>query len=209
MLCGYMFLDRANGNSRWYNVGGAGDPRRNVRHDVKHYKGVFPAAITPMSRKDGKVNEEAFRAVMEMNIRAGVDGFWTAGGTGESVYLTDEENRRIAEISADQNKGRTTVIMQVGAATTARAAKNAENAAKAGVEAICALPPHFFNPGHDAVVEYYRVVGAAANLPLFVYNLPIATGIEITPALMAKIKEKVPQLVGLKHASMDYGAMVD
>ena len=51
------------------------------------------------------LNEEAFRATMEFNIQAGVHGFWVAGGTGESVLLDDEENQRIAEISADQNAG--------------------------------------------------------------------------------------------------------
>ncbi|MCB0099938.1 MAG: dihydrodipicolinate synthase family protein, partial [Caldilineaceae bacterium] len=71
------------------------------------FKGIVPAIITPMTA-DGKLNEEAFRRVMEFNIQAGVHGFWVAGGTGESILLSDEENRRIAEIAADQNQGRIT-----------------------------------------------------------------------------------------------------
>ena len=55
------------------------------------FKGVFPALITPMS-SDGKLNESALRQVMEFNIKAGVHGFWVAGGSGESVFLEDEEN---------------------------------------------------------------------------------------------------------------------
>ena len=70
------------------------------------YEGIFPAIVTPMS-PDGKLNEAAFREVMEFNIRAGVGGFWVAGGNGESVLLSDEENMRIAEIASDQNDGRT------------------------------------------------------------------------------------------------------
>lgn len=166
------------------------------------FHGVVPAIITPMTA-DGEVNEKAFRAVMEDNIQSGVHGFWTAGGTGESVLLTDEENRRIAKAATDQNQGRTNVIMHVGAQTTLRAARNAENAAKEGVEAICAVPPFFVRPGDKGVVDYYKAVGAAADLPLFVYNLPQATGVEITPDLIKQLQDDVPQLTGLKHSAFD------
>ena len=167
---------------------------------MSKFRGIFPAIITPMTAEGG-LNEEAFRQVMEFNIQAGVQGFWVAGGTGESILLDDAENRRIAEIAADQSQGRIANIMHVGAPTTARAARLAEHAAKAGVEAICCVPPFFYTQSDSGVVEHYRVVAAAADLPFFVYNLPSATGVEITPQLMAKIQDGVPQLAGLKHSA--------
>ena len=166
------------------------------------FEGIVPAIITPMT-DDGQVDEEAFRVVMEDNIQAGVHGFWTAGGTGESVLLTDDENHRIARAAADQNRGRTNVIMHVGAQTTARAALNAEHAASAGVEAICAVPPFFVHPGDEGVADYYKTVAAAADLPLFAYNLPQSTGVELTPDLMKRLQDNVPQLTGLKHSGYD------
>lgn len=150
---------------------------------------------------EGKLNEDAFRKVIEYNIRAGVHGFWVAGGAGESVLLDDDENCRIAEIAADQARGRIANIMHVGAPTTERAARMAEHAAKAGVEAICAVPPFFYRPGPDEIAEHYRAIGAAAGLPLFIYNLPHATGVEITLDLAKKIQDRVPQLAGLKHSA--------
>lgn len=170
---------------------------------MSDFKGVYPAIVTPMT-PSGDLNEEAFRVVYEGNVRAGAHGFWIAGGTGESVYLTEAENNRIAEIAADQNGGRVKNIMHVGAATTAQAARQAAHAAKAGVEAICAVPPFFYGVEDYAIVEYYRVVGTAADLPLFAYNLPHATGVDIGPDLMAKIQDKVPQLRGLKHSSSEF-----
>ena len=122
------------------------------------FRGIYPAIITPM-RRDGEIDEAAFREVMEFNIRAGVHGFWVAGGTGESILLTEDENGRIAEAAADQNRGRVKNIMHVGAATTAQTIRQAERAARAGVEAICAVPPFFYNGSDDDVVEYYRAVG--------------------------------------------------
>ena len=168
------------------------------------FKGVVPAIITPKT-PEGGLNEAAFREVMEFDIRAGVHGFWVAGGTGESILLTDEENMRLAEIAADQNQGRTNVIMHVGAPTTDRAARLAEHAAGAGVDAICCVPPFFYPHPDEAIVEHYRVVAAAAGLPFFAYNLPNSTGVEITPELAKKIQERVPQFVGLKHSSLDFG----
>ena len=164
------------------------------------FEGVIPAIITPMTG-DGRLNEEAFREVMEFNIRAGVHGFWIAGGTGESVLLDDDENMRISEIAADQGQGRVNNIMHVGAPTTKRAARMAEHAASSGVDAICCVPPFFYRPTDEALVEHYRVVASAAQLPLFVYNLPGATGVEITPERMRKIQDGVPQLKGLKHSA--------
>src|SRR5687767_2325467 len=102
---------------------------------MREFKGVFPATITPMDRT-GKLNESAFRQVLEFNITAGVTGFWLAGGTGESILLDDDENRRIAEIAVDQSQRRIVNIMHVGAPTTKRTAALAEHAANAGVDAI-------------------------------------------------------------------------
>ncbi|HCK14443.1 TPA: N-acetylneuraminate lyase, partial [Candidatus Poribacteria bacterium] len=129
------------------------------------FQGLFPAIITPMTA-DGELNEDAYRKVMEFNIRAGVDGFWVAGGTGESVLLDDEENCRVAGIVADQSQGRVKNIMHVGAPTTERSAKMAEHAAKVGVEAICCVPPFFYRRSDDEIVEHYRIVASAADLPL-------------------------------------------
>jgi len=175
---------------------------------MSDFRGVVPAIITPMTA-DGELNEDAFRRVMEFNIQAGVHGFWVAGGTGESILLTDEENRRIAEIAADQNQGRIQNIMHVGAPTTRRAARLAEHAAKVGVEAICCVPPFFYGQSDASIVEHYRVVAEAADLPLFVYNLPQSTNVEITPGLMRKIQERAPQLTGLKHSAPYQGFIRD
>ena len=167
------------------------------------FRGVFPAVITPMTAQ-GRLNEAVLREVLEFNIQSGVHGFWVAGGTGESVLLDDEENMRIAEIAVEQVRGRALNIMHVGASTTARAVGMAEHAAKAGVDAICCVPPFFYSQNDDAIVEHFKAVAAAADLPFFVYNLPQMTGIEITPELMQKIQDCVPQTAGLKHSAFTF-----
>ena len=90
----------------------------------RKFEGIYTALITPMN-SDHELNEEVFREVVEFNIQSGINGFWVAGGSGESVLLDDEENSRLAAIVADQTAGRAKIIMHVGAPTTKRAAKMA------------------------------------------------------------------------------------
>ncbi|MDA0711023.1 MAG: dihydrodipicolinate synthase family protein [bacterium] len=167
------------------------------------FEGVVPAVPTPMD-KAGAFDEAAFRKVLEFNIESGVHGFWVAGGTGESVLLEDDENKAVAKAAADQAKGRAKIIMHVGAPTTARAARLAEHAATVGADALCCVPPFFYRRSDEEIAEHYRIVAEAANLPLFVYNLPSATGVEITPGMMKTIQDRVPQLKGLKHSAMTF-----
>lgn len=166
------------------------------------FRGVVPAIVTPLTPA-GQVNERAFRRIMECNIQAGAHGFWIAGGSGESILLDDDENRRLAALASEQGQGRVRNIMHVGAPTTARAARLAAHAAQVGADAICCVPPFFYRQSHAAIAEHYRTVAAAADLPFFVYNVPKFTGQEITPDLMRRIQDRVPQLEGLKHSAVD------
>ncbi|MBT6205502.1 MAG: dihydrodipicolinate synthase family protein [Alphaproteobacteria bacterium] len=166
---------------------------------MTNLSGVVPAVVTPFTR-DGAFNERAFRDMLEYNIQAGVHGFWIGGGSGESVMLDDEENLQIAKAAAEQGAGRVTNIMHIGASTTRRAVAMAENAAKAGVQALCCVPPFFYEVTDEAIIEHYRAVGAATDLPLMLYNLPQSTNVEITPALARRIRDAVPTLAGLKHS---------
>lgn len=166
---------------------------------MEKWKGVMPAIVTPFTADDD-LDEKAFRHIMEFNILAGVHGFWVAGGTGESVMLSEAENMRLAEISVEQAAGRVLIIHHVGAVTTAGAVRQAKAAAKAGVDAVCCVPPFFYKPSVNALVAHYQAIGVASGgLPMFIYNLPQCTGTEITPGLMKKIKENAPSCMGLKR----------
>ncbi|SVC32053.1 uncharacterized protein METZ01_LOCUS284907 [marine metagenome] len=169
----------------------------------KDFQGIYVALATPMT-PESELNEDALRQLLDFNIDSGVDGFWIAGGGGESVLLDDDENRRIAEISAEQVAGRAKIIMHVGAPTTKRAASMAEHASKVGVDAICCVPPFFYGQPKEAIAEHYRSVSESAGLPFFAYNLPSSTGVEITPDMMALFQERVPRMEGLKHSAFNF-----
>ena len=164
------------------------------------FEGVYPAIITPLDNKN-KFNEEAFRKIVEFNINSGAHGFWVSGGTGESVYVDHNEIKKVIKSSVDQSQNRAKIIAHVGAITTHKAQILAESAANSGAHAICAVPPFFYKPNIDTIINHYKAISeAAGNIPFFVYNLPQSTGTEITPQIMKEIMTAIPNTAGLKHS---------
>lgn len=169
------------------------------------YKGVFPAPPTPMTPDGSRVAEKALRAMLEDNIAHGCGGFWMAGSTGEGPALTEDQRDVVAQVSAEVCKGRALVIMQVGSMTAATAIRAAKTARSAGCAAVCCLPPLFFRPTERSIIDYYRAVAdAAGDLPLFVYNLPQLTQVELVPSLMEKLQREIPTLKGIKHSAPEF-----
>jgi N-acetylneuraminate lyase len=168
------------------------------------FKGMFPAPPTPVT-EDGRIHEQALRALLEDNIAHGVNGFWMAGTTGEGPILTDEQRDAVTRISAEVCKGRALAIMHVGAISTASAVKAANTARQAGCAAVCCLPPFFFPSTERSRIDHYKAVAdAAGELPFFVYNLPQLTQVETVPSLMEKFMRAIPTLKGLKHSAPNF-----
>jgi len=168
------------------------------------FKGVFPANPTPV-RSDGRINEEALRAIFEDNLSHGVGGFWIAGSTGEGPVMSDLQRETTARIAGEIISGKGLSIMHVGAISTESAAKGAKAAKDSGCDAICCVPPFFFKGNDQMTIDHYkRVAEAADGLPFFVYNLPQLTQVETTPDFMEKIVAAVPTVVGLKHSAVNF-----
>jgi dihydrodipicolinate synthase/N-acetylneuraminate lyase len=168
------------------------------------FKGVFPANPTPV-RSDGRINEEALRAIFEDNLSHGVGGFWVAGSTGEGPVMSDQQRETTARIAGETISGKGLSIMHVGAISTESVAKGAKAAKDSGCDAICCVPPFFFKGDDQMTIDHYkRVADAADGLPFFVYNLPQLTQVETTPDFMEKIVAAVPTVVGLKHSEVNF-----
>jgi dihydrodipicolinate synthase/N-acetylneuraminate lyase len=168
------------------------------------YKGVFPAPPTPLTA-DGKVHEQALRALLEDNMAHGAHGFWMAGTTGEGPILAEDQRDAVARITAETCRGKALTIMHAGAIATASAVKAARAAREAGCDAVCCLPPFFFPSSERSRIEHYQAVAdAAGDLPFFVYNLPQLSQVELVPRLTEKIQRAVPTLKGVKHSAPNF-----
>ena len=164
-------------------------------------RGIYPALLTPMSDDGSTVNYAALRQLVEMQIQCGVHGFFVCGGSGEGILLTTEERRQILETVLDQSAGRAKVIAHVGAVSTAQGQELARHASTLDVAAIAAIPPIYFKVDATALREHYAMIAeGAGDKPLWVYNIPSATGVEITAAVMGDLLT-IPTVSGIKYSS--------
>jgi N-acetylneuraminate lyase len=164
-------------------------------------RGILPALLTPMSDDGASVDDEALRQLVELHISRGVSGFFVCGGSGEGLLLTPDERRAVLASVVEVARGRAAIVAHIGALDTATAQRLASHAAELGVDAVAAVPPVYFRVDESALFDHYRLIAeAAGGLPVYPYNIPSATGVEITAAVMARLLE-IPAVSGIKYSS--------
>lgn len=117
--------------------------------------------------------------------------------------MSIEQRKRVAEIVVDQVKARIPVVVHIGVISTAMTIQLAKHAEKIGADALGCVTPYYYAPDDDAIVEHYRRVVESVRIPIFVYNIPHRTTINVTPDLMVKLA-KLPNIMGIKDSSRDF-----
>ena len=162
------------------------------------FEGTYTALITPF--RDGAVDEPALRHLIREQITAGVDGVVPCGSTGESATMNHAEHQHVISIAVEEAAGKAKVIAGTGSNNTAEAISLTSYAKKAGADAALLISPYYNKPTQEGHVAHYRAIADAAGLPLFVYNIPGRTGVNILPETIAKMADH-PLIVGVKEAS--------
>jgi 4-hydroxy-tetrahydrodipicolinate synthase len=162
------------------------------------FAGTHTALVTPF--RDGKVDEPALRRLIREQIAAGVDGIVPCGSTGESATMNHTEHETVIAISVEEAAGKVKVIAGTGSNNTAEAVSLTTYAKRAGADAALLISPYYNKPTQAGHVAHYRAIADAAGLPLFVYNIPGRTGVNILPETIAEMAEH-PMIVGVKEAS--------
>lgn len=172
----------------------------------KLFKGIKSALVSCFDENEN-VNGDDMRRLMRWHIKEGFSGFYINGGTGEGPRLQKETRKRIAEIAVDEVKGTgADIINHVGAIDLRTAVELAEHAAKVGCDAISSVPPFFFGYGEEQIYEYYKAIADASGLPVLMYASPLA-GVNITPKMVDRLMDRIPNLIGLKWTSPNYYTM--
>jgi 4-hydroxy-tetrahydrodipicolinate synthase len=166
---------------------------------MKRFEGSYVALVTPF--RDGAVDEERLRALVDFQIDGGTDGLVPCGTTGESATLSHAEHRRVVEIVVEQARGRVPVVAGTGSNSTSEAVALTEHAQKAGAAGALVITPYYNKPSPEGLYRHFAAV-AAVGLPIVVYNVPSRTGVDLKPDTMARIAELAP-VVGLKEATAD------
>ncbi len=163
-------------------------------------QGVFPALVTPFT-KDNQIDETAYRKLIKAIIN-NVDGVVVAGTTGEFVYLSFEERKRLYEIAVDEIGGKKPVIAGTGAASTKHAIELAGYAAKAGAKACLVVCPYFIGTDDKGIHEHYYRLAKKSELPIILYNIPQTAGRYI-PRRVIEDLARIDNIIGLKDSSGD------
>jgi len=162
------------------------------------FTGTLPALVTPF--RDGAVDEDALRALVERCIEGGVDGLVPCGTTGESVTLTTAEHTRVVRITVEQAKGRVPVVAGSGTVSTAHTIELAEIAKHAGAEGLLLVCPYYNRPTQEGLEAHFRAVLAAVPMPTILYNIPSRTGVDLSVETLARLSD-VKEIVGMKEAT--------
>lgn len=163
------------------------------------FKGSIPALITPF--KDGALDEKRFQDFVEWQISEGSHGLVPVGTTGESPTLTHDEHKRVVELCIEAAAGRVPVMAGAGSNNTAEAIDLARFAEKAGADALLVVTPYYNKPNQAGLIAHFKAIDAAVGVPIYIYNIPGRSIIDMTTETMAELYKSCKNIAGVKDAT--------
>jgi 4-hydroxy-tetrahydrodipicolinate synthase len=162
------------------------------------FTGSIVAIVTPF--KNGAVDEESLRELVEFQIANGTDGIVPCGTTGEASTLDYEEHYRVIEIVISQVNRRVPVIAGTGSNSTKEAIELTEQAKKIGADGALLVTPYYVKPTQEGLYRHYKSIAEAVALPQVLYNVPGRTSINLLPETVARLAD-IPNIVAIKEAT--------
>jgi len=170
------------------------------------FKGSIVAIVTPF--KNGKIDEESYRKLIEFQIENGTSAIVPCGTTGESATLGMEEHNRVIDVCIDAVKKRVPVIAGTGGNSTGEAIELTEHAKKSGADASLQVTPYYNKPTQEGLYQHFKAIANAVALPQVLYNVPGRTSVNMLPQTVARLAE-LPEIVAIKEASGNLGQMAE
>ena len=165
-------------------------------------RGVLTALATPFAA-DGSVDVARLRALVDRSIDGGVHGVVACGSTGEFSALSGDERRLVVETVVDQAARRVPVIAQTGATSTAEAIRLSRHAQSAGVDVVMPVAPYYEALSVEETLTYLRAVAGSVDIPVMLYNLPAATGVDLDPDTVGALAREVENIRYIKNTTID------
>ena len=167
------------------------------------FNGSYTALITPFA--NGKVDEAAFRKLVDFQIENGTHGLVPVGTTGESPTLSHEEHDRVVEMCIEQAAGRVPVIAGAGSNSTAEAVRLAKHAAAAGADGVLIVSPYYNKPTQEGLYRHFTAVAEAVDVAVIVYDIPGRSIVRVSDDNLARMTQDFSNIAGIKDATTDVG----
>lgn len=171
---------------------------------AKLARGILPALCTPFDDSGEHLETSRVKALTDNLLEAGCTGLFICGGTGEGGQMSSDERCRMTEAVVAEVAGAVPIIVQVGATSTENAVELARHAAGAGADATASVAPVDHPNDLPAAAEHYAAIGAATDLPFYVYWLQAQADKTITPGQYLEAMETVPNFAGLKYTDTNF-----
>lgn len=164
------------------------------------FKGSFPALVTPF--KDGALDLETLKHLVEWHISEGSNGLVPVGTTGESPTLSHAEHETVVEVVVRAAAGRIPVIAGAGSNNTTESMRLMQHAHKVGAAAALVVTPYYNKPTQSGLMAHFRALHDCCDLPIVIYNIPGRSAVDMTPETMGELA-KLPRIIGVKDATGD------
>ena len=162
------------------------------------FEGVHTALVTPF--RDGNLDKDSLRKLVDAQIAAGVKGLVPVGTTGESPTLDYTEHHDVIKTVIDHTEGRVHVIAGTGSNSTKEAIEMTQSAEKAGATGALLVCPYYNRPSQEGLFQHYRAIAESTELPLILYSIPGRCGIEIGIETTGRLAETCSNIVAMKEA---------
>ena len=166
----------------------------------RHFSGCFTALITPL--RGGKVDEKAFQALVDWQVREGISGLVVCGTTGESPTLSHQEHMQVTELCIEVAARRVPVIAGTGSNSTLETIDFSKHAEKAGADAQLVVTPYYNRPTQEGLYQHFKAVHDHSGLPIIIYNVPGRTAVDISVETVRELA-KLSRIIGVKDATVD------
>ena len=167
-------------------------------------RGIIDVPVTPFT-PDNKVDLDTFARVIEFLLKHNAAALCINLHLAESLNLTLEERKALAQAAVEVAAGRVPVIVHVSTPGTDQAIELARHAEKAGADCVMAIAPYYWKPSQDGLYAHFSAIMQATDLPFIAYSSPtIMDGIGIAPDTLIKLMQRFPKFIGLKEASHNW-----
>ncbi len=147
------------------------------------------------------MDEKAFREFVDWQIKQGSHGLVPVGTTGESPTLSFDEHKRVVQMAVEVSAGRVPVMAGAGSNNPVEAIEFAQHAQEVGADAILSVTPYYNKPNQAGLKAHFKAIAASVDLPIYIYNIPGRSIIDMLPETMAELFDEVDNIVGVKDAT--------
>src|SRR2546428_9115931 len=165
-------------------------------------EGIWTPIPTPLT-KQGRVDTDATRRLVDFHIEAGIDGLLPLGTSGEFALLQREERKALVDVVVDQADNRVPVVAGVSDPSIENIVQLSSDAKEAGADGVIATPPYYFTTTDEGHYHHFKAISEAIDLPLLIYNIPEWTHSFVTPETVQRLADE-KLVVGMKYTEYNF-----